>query len=245
MIRRSVAQRNEMMEKNYGLVVDVAKHFRGLADHEDLVQEGMFGLAHACERFDPSRGLKFSSYAWRCIMGFMARYVDRTAPIATTPINLSMKARRALWEASQEGERIAHADIDPGLSAAIMARGTKMEILERERYREDMRVRTNGVVLLSESFEGGSMTTIDTRRRLSGLTKVERYVVVHRFGLFGNGAQTLKVVGKALGVSRERVRQIQNVAMCKMRGDCITGAPAKKRRERGRERQGPARALAG
>ena len=149
-------------------------HWR--ADEEDLIQAGMIGLLHAARRFDPRRKLRFSTYAYPCIHGYMRRLLTGTTGRRYLDLGVAC---------TDDEEDLADAEvIDP----VLLRRKTEPDD-HRDEIAEAMRV----------------------------VTPRERYVLRRRFGLGGLNRWTLVRLGKELGISQERVRQIERKAMGKVR----------------------------
>lgn len=230
-VRAGDDARDRFLLANTRLVAHIAGKYlgRGL-DYEDLVSEGTLGLMHALTKFDPERGFKFSTYATPWIRQHITRaignhgrtvrlplhQVEALSKIATTSRALTVRLGRdpELDELAAEtgipAEKIAelqtHArpivsldqPVDPDGSATVA----------------DMLVTTGGDP--AELFEA-SAAHAAVAAALAGLPVREREVLALRYGFTGTGPQTLSEVGQSLGLTRERVRQIEAHALSRLR----------------------------
>jgi RNA polymerase primary sigma factor len=217
---------------NLKLVVAVAKDFRGMGiPFLDLIQEGNLGLIRAVEKFDHSRGFKFSTYAVWWIRQSFIRVVQnhsRTVRLPSHVYDLLLQHRRASLVLSRKLGR------EP--SPAELASEMKLETGQVEKLLE-MRQRPLSLETplpgtesrriedtLPDENAGDPADGLDSRRLsdeveslLRALDARERKVILLRFGLAGNEGHTLQEIGDSLGVSRERVRQIEVGALSKLR----------------------------
>ena len=230
--------RNELVQYNMRLVNKIASRFQGMGlDYEDLCQEGYIGLIKAAERFDPEAGTTFSTYAHYWIIQQISRAVYNTGSIIRIPIYVhgkckktSLKIRNAqdIWGSSVNDDDLAAYF---GISAE--------EISDLRNY--DMFLHTssldeplknddddNGVTLSDtiradapEPYEVTETAIINNAliNSVLSLNDRERFVIIHRFGLFDTESCSLDKLGKAMGVTKERVRQIQISALKHLRND--------------------------
>ena len=229
--------RNEFIRHNLKLVVFMAKEFRSLGvPFIDLIQEGNIGLVRAVEKFDAARGFKFSTYAaWWIRQSFIraAQNHSRTVRLPSHVYDLALREKRVREELSHNLGR------DPSREELMEALGIEdqdMEALYRATRkiasldavppgREDMslvdRVRDED----SDPADAINDTEIQpvVGRLLDCLPPRERTVLQMRFGLEGMEPHTLHEVGQKLGLSRERVRQIERGALDRMRAPAVAG----------------------
>lgn len=230
--RGDEAARKRMIESNLRLVVNIARRYKppGMS-LADLIEEGNLGLMRAVEKFDPERGFRFSTYATWWIRQTIERAIMNQARTIRLPINVVKDLNGCLRAAR---ELTQHLDHEP--SSAEIARRVDKSAQEVSRLMGlNERVASVDVPLGPDSDTSLVDTIADdpgrdpsealqaelVRQRiaawLSHLTDKQREVLVRRFGLLGHESSTLEEVGREIGLTRERVRQIQVEALKRLR----------------------------
>jgi RNA polymerase primary sigma factor len=221
-----------MIKANLRLVVKIAHDYVHLGlPLLDLVSEGNIGLMKAVERFDPAKGGKLSTYAAWWIKQSIKRALANQSKTIRLPVHMVEKISKMHRVSSQMSEELGREPTNEELAEEIGISSRTISQLKTASIRPSS---LNAPIAQDDSIEFGDivgdenaqtpfqlLSNKNLRSQVDDLLQVlddrERNIILQRFGMHGAKPKTLEEVGKKFGVTRERIRQLQNLALAKMR----------------------------
>ena len=222
---------NEIASANLKLVIKFAKEYQHVGvPLSDLIQEGNIGLMRAIEKFDPSKGLKFTTYAvWWIKQGFL-KVIKQNNRLIRIPTHIQETLSRI---AKVREAYIEETGTEPSLAMVAEQEGMTEEELETlynvcmepisietvvtgEQYKQLKDFIPDTTVDLEADLDAHSLTEEIKKALDAHLTSVEKEVIIHRYGLFGQTVHTLEEIATLMDKSRERIRQLESSAKKKL-----------------------------
>ena len=229
--KEALTAKKKLIQSNLRLVVSIAKKYTGQGVlFMDLVQEGSLGLIKAANRFDYSKGFKFSTYATWWIRQTIVRAIANNSKVIRIPVHMIDKIRlvkKAMFEINYSTgkeptvEEISNKLKMPEKQVQIALNTIKLEPMSLDTpIAENLSLEdyiSDDNYTSPEINAQSSLLKFQINNVLKELNPKERKIITHRFGIDGNKPKTLEELGREMGFSKERIRQIEGNALRKLR----------------------------
>ena len=228
---KRICAKKKLIQSNLRLVVSIAKKYIGQGVlFMDLVQEGSLGLIKATEKYDYSRALKFSTYATWWIKQAIIRAISNHSKTIRIPVHMNDKIRKYKKAYVDLSLKNGHEPTEKEIAEVLKINPKRIQTIKKSMIKEPISLDTPVTEDLSiqdyiadTSYKSPDFETTkhglkkDIGKILKSLDSREQSIIIHRFGLNGERIKTLEELGQILGFSKERIRQIENEALEKLR----------------------------
>lgn len=229
--KKSDMAKRKLIQANLRLVVSIAKKYVGQGVlFMDLVQEGSIGLIRAAEKFDYSKNFKFSTYATWWIKQAIIRAIANNSKSIRIPVHMADKIRKYKRAYTTLAAKLDREPTDSELAEYLDIGIPKLKKIKQSILLEPISLETSVTedLCLGDYIEDKSCNSPEEQTKkdllqngipqmLEGLTEREQKVLIHRFGINSSTPKTLAQLGNILGYSKERIRQIEEGAISKLR----------------------------
>jgi RNA polymerase primary sigma factor len=223
--------KRKLVQANLRLVVSIAKKYIGQGVlFMDLVQEGSLGLIKAAERFDYSKNFKFSTYATWWIRQNIIRAISNYSRTIRIPVHMTDKIRKYKKACADLSIKLGREPVDLEIAAHLDITLKQLAVVKRSILKEPISLETPvtedlnlGDYIEDKSYRlpeiqvGNDILKGSMEGLLASLSERERKIVNYRFGINGEHPKTLEQIGKIMGYSKERIRQLEDNALLKIR----------------------------
>ena len=187
--------KKKLVEANLRFVVKIANEYLGYMDIEDLINEGNLGLMHAAEKFNPSTGNKFITYAVWWIRAYIQKAIRETSTGIKFPSHKFDEMKKSKWKLASLDKAVGNDE----------EKATLADFIVDER-----------IINPEESFLI-HQTELELKQFIKELKPNEKAVIIKRYGLDGKEPMKLSEIGSLMGYSKERIRQLENRALAQLK----------------------------